>query len=84
MSNRTKLDLEAALKDCMLKKPFHKITIQDLTDACHISRMSFYYHFKDLHDLVEWVCVEDAKQACKIKNILKTGRMDSFMYLKLL
>ncbi len=33
MSNRTKLDLEAALKDCMLKKPFHKITIQDLTDA---------------------------------------------------
>ncbi|RHO33943.1 TetR/AcrR family transcriptional regulator [Amedibacterium intestinale] len=67
MSNRTKLDLEAALKDCMLKKPFHKITIQDLTDACHMSRMSFYYHFKDLHDLVEWVCVEDAKQALQNK-----------------
>lgn len=67
MANRTKLELEAALKEIMLKKPFNKITIQDLTDACHISRMSFYYHFKDLQDLVEWACIEDAKNALQNK-----------------
>lgn len=63
MSNRTKLELEDALKELLLKKPFHKITIKDLTDACHISRMAFYYHFQDLYDLVEWVLIEDAKTA---------------------
>ena len=25
--------------------------------------MTFYYHFKDIYDLVEWVCMEDAKRA---------------------
>lgn len=67
MSNRTKLDLERALKNQLLKKPFNKITIQDLTDECHISRMSFYYHFKDLQDLVEWACIEDATDALQNK-----------------
>ena len=25
--------------------------------------MTFYYHFKDIYDLVEWACAEDAKKA---------------------
>ena len=25
--------------------------------------MTFYYHFRDIYDLVEWVCMEDAKKA---------------------
>ena len=67
MSNRTKLELEDAFKELLLKKPFHKITITDLTDACHISRMAFYYHFQDLYDLVEWVLIEDATKALNEK-----------------
>ena len=46
MSNRTKLQLEDAFKELLLEKTFHKITIKDLTDKCHISRMAFYYHFQ--------------------------------------
>ena len=45
MTNRTKLQLEDAFKKLLLEKPFHKITIKNLTDACYLSRMSFYYHF---------------------------------------
>ena len=55
MTNRTKLQLEEAFKKLLLEKPFHKITIKDLTDACYLSRMSFYYHFQDLYDLTEWI-----------------------------
>ena len=54
MSNTTKLALEASLKKLLLKKPVDKITINDLTEDCGISRMAFYYHFKDLMDLLEW------------------------------
>ena len=67
MSNTTKRLLEVSLKKLLLKKPLDKITIQDLTTDCGISRMTFYYHFKDIYDLVEWVCVEDGKQALQGK-----------------
>ena len=63
MSQVTKKALAAALKDQLLKKPLHKITINDITEECGINRMTFYYHFKDIYDLVEWTCVEDAVRA---------------------
>lgn len=72
MSNTTKYALEASLKNLLLKKPMDKITIQDLTTECGISRMAFYYHFKDIYDLVEWVCLEDAKRALQGKKTYDT------------
>ena len=63
LSNRTKQALEVSLKKLLLQKPLDKITIQDLTGDCGISRMAFYYHFKDIYDLVEWACREDAVRA---------------------
>lgn len=74
MSNTTKLALEASLKKLLLHKPIDKITISDLTDDCGISRMSFYYHFKDIYDLVEWACVEDGKRALQDKKTYDTWR----------
>ncbi|GAA6396368.1 TetR/AcrR family transcriptional regulator [Solibaculum mannosilyticum] len=63
MSQTTKRALENSLKNIMLQKPFNKITISDITEDCGISRMTFYYHFKDIYDLVEWACMEDAQKA---------------------
>lgn len=63
MSQTTKRALEASLKNLLLRKPLDKITINDITEDCGISRMTFYYHFKDIYDLVEWSCVEDASKA---------------------
>ena len=67
MANITKLALEAALKKELLTKPLDKITINELAEDCGISRMAFYYHFKDIYDLVEWVCVEDGTRALQGK-----------------
>ena len=72
MAKTTKQALEASLKRMMLKKPLDKITIRDLTEDCGISRMAFYYHFKDIYDLVEWACVEDATQALQGKKTYDT------------
>ena len=54
MANTTKLALEVSLKELLRTKPIDRITINDLTEHCGISRMTFYYHFKDIYDLVEW------------------------------
>ena len=63
MSDRTKKALEQSLKNMMKKKPLDKITIADITNDCGVSRMSFYYYFRDIYDLVEWSMLVDAMQA---------------------
>ena len=67
MSNTTKIALEDSLKRLLLRKPLDKITITDITTDCGISRMAFYYHFKDIYDLVEWCCVEVGTKALQGK-----------------
>ena len=63
MSQTTKRALEASLKKLLLEKPLNKITINDITEDCGVNRMTFYYHFKDIYDLVDWILTEDAIKA---------------------
>ena len=72
MSQVTKRALEQSLKNLLLKKPLTKITINDIAEDCGINRMTFYYHFKDIYDLVEWSCTEDARKALEEKKTYDT------------
>ena len=72
MSQTTKYALAASLKHLLLQKPLTKITINDIAEDCGISRMTFYYHFRDIFDLVEWACQEDAVRALKGKKTYDT------------
>lgn len=72
MSQVTKRALEQSLKNLLLKKPLTKITVSDIAADCGINRMTFYYHFKDIYDLVEWSCLEDAKRALDEKKTCDT------------
>ena len=72
MSEVTKRALEQSLKNLLLKKPLNKITINDIAEDCGIKRMTFYYHFKDIYDLIEWSCVEDARRALEGKKTYDT------------
>lgn len=54
MSDTTKRALSQALKKELAKKPLSKITISDITKACGVNRMTFYYHFHDIYDLIDW------------------------------
>ncbi len=54
-SNITKNALAASLKNLMKEKPFEKISVSDICDMCGMNRKSFYYHFKDKYDLVNWI-----------------------------
>ena len=63
MASTTKRALESSLKKLLLEKPLNKITVTDICEDCGISRMTFYYHFQDIYDLVEWSCQEDAGKA---------------------
>ena len=72
VAQTTKRALEASLKKLLVQKPLNKITINDITEDCGVNRMTFYYHFKDIYDLVEWSCLEDATQALQGKKTYET------------
>lgn len=72
MSQITKRALEESLKNLLLQKPLNKITINDIAEDCGINRMTFYYHFRDIYDLVEWSCLEDVDRALNDKKTYET------------
>ncbi len=53
-SQNTKQMLIDALITLLEKKPFSKITVSELVNLCNINRKTFYYHFTDVYDLLEW------------------------------
>ena len=54
MTQKTKKVLKDALVELLKKKQFSKITVSELTKSCNLNRMTFYYHFKDIYDLLDW------------------------------
>jgi probable dihydroxyacetone kinase regulator len=51
----TKLKLANALKELMMTMSFEKITVLDITEKCNIHRQTFYYHFQDRYELLDWL-----------------------------
>jgi len=37
------------------KKHLDKITVTELVEVCGITRQTFYYHFQDIVDVIEWI-----------------------------
>ncbi len=54
-SKGTKRTLACALKELMNLRPFEKISVGDICQQCGVSRKSFYYHFQDKYDLMNWI-----------------------------
>ena len=54
-SNMTKRALAGAMKELMAHRPFAKINVGDICELCNMNRKSFYYHFRDKYDLVNWI-----------------------------
>jgi len=54
-ANITKQALAASLRELMEEVPFDKINVAHICERCGMNRKSFYYHFKDKYDLVNWI-----------------------------
>lgn len=54
-SENTCQALATSLKELMKSRPFEKITIQEITEGAGVIRPTFYNHFQDKYDLLEWI-----------------------------
>lgn len=58
--------LAASLKKLALEMPFEKITIKKITDGAGVIRVTFYNHFQDKYDLLEWIIRNEILDPVKI------------------
>ena len=84
MASTTKKALADALKKMMVIKPIDRITVNDLVETCGVSRQTFYYHFDDVYDLLEWVFEEDANANLPREVVYDNWKQDVTLWFKYL
>lgn len=76
------VDMKALIAQAYKNKIQHedvdKITVKSLIEECHISRQTFYYHFQDIMDVLEWsvrqqtqLLVEQSLRAPDLRSVLR-------------
>lgn len=54
MPHNMKITIAETFVAMLRHKSVDKITVKDLVETCNISRQTFYYHFQDIMEVVEW------------------------------
>ncbi len=60
MPNFTKQAIKQTFLQLLDERPLSAITVKDIVENCGINRNSFYYHFRDIHALLEEIVTEEA------------------------
>ena len=57
--NGTEIMLAESFKELVLRQPIEKITIKEITEKAGVIRPTFYNHFQDKYELLEWIILTD-------------------------
>lgn len=76
-SNITKQALAKALRELMEETTFDKIQVAHICERCDMNRKSFYYHFKDKYDLLNWIFDTEISEV--IKNNSDIEKLQQFV-----
>lgn len=68
-SNITKRALAQALKELMKTQSIEKISVRNICEQCGLNRKSFYYHFKDKYELINWIYYTEFVEHALTQNI---------------
>ena len=55
MSGFTKEIIARTFTELLEEKSMAKITVKDIVERCGVNRNTFYYHFRDIPDVVEFI-----------------------------
>ena len=75
---RTDRAIQSALLSLLGKKPFEKITVQDILDETPVSRATFYKHFHDKYEIVERIQDEILHTHTELRNALAQATPDQY------
>lgn len=66
------------------KKDIEKVTVTDIVKECHIARQTFYYHFQDVIDVMEWGAQQEQDRAQKQAQSCTTAEEALMLYINIL
>lgn len=78
---RTDKAISSAFLHLLEKKPFEKITVQDILDATPVSRATFYKHYRDKYEIIEKMQTELMRTYAELFDALSESAPDSFSLL---
>lgn len=62
MANYTQKAILQTFETMLVELPFDKITVSAIVARCEISSNTFYYHYRDIYDLLDtWLMTEQEK-----------------------
>lgn len=69
MSTTVSVDdlLAKSFKYLVLKRPIEKITIKEITNLAGVIRPTFYNHFQDKYELLEWIIKKELVEPIRSK-----------------
>ncbi|OJF95925.1 dihydroxyacetone kinase transcriptional activator DhaS [Alkalibacterium sp. 20] len=73
----TKKIIANAFKSLMQKESFVKISVSEIMKTADMRRQTFYYHFQDKYELLEWVFKTESKE--NISDLIGYERWDIIM-----
>ena len=88
MANQGKKEIDQLLadsfKELACKNPIEKITIKEITDRAGVIRPTFYNHFQDKYELLEWIILQDLIEPVRpfIRSGLTTQAM-TFLFINI-
>lgn len=71
--------LAESFKELALKHPIEKITIKEITDKAGVIRPTFYNHFQDKYELLEWII--DTQLIAPAEPLIQNGMVNEALIL---
>ena len=71
--------LAESLKELAVTRPIEKITIKEITDKAGVIRPTFYNHFQDKFELIEWII--DEELLAPVRPLIQAGMITESMIL---
>ena len=71
--------LAESFKELALKQPIEKITIKEITDKAGVIRPTFYNHFQDKYDLLEWIIDKELLEP--VEPLIQNGMINEALVL---
>ena len=71
--------LAESLKELTESRPIEKITIKEITDKAGVIRPTFYNHFQDKYELLEWIIMTELLEP--VKPLIQNGMIEEALLL---
>ena len=75
----TKELIASSMKEIMLHQPFEKITIRMITEHAGVIRPTFYYHFQDKYEVLEWIVRHELVSSARM--LMDRGLIDEAVHV---